>query len=91
MNSTILEQLWNGQIAPYRNVEQNDPEIAELLELVRKNRESLEAHLDVKQKNVLEKLLHCQNDYYYLLMIQAFRMGFALSTQLSKESTTIRI
>lgn len=91
MKPTLLEQIWNGQISPFQNIEQNDPEILELSNLIEKNRKALDDCLIDEQKEKLEKLLYCQNDYYYLLVIQAFRMGFALSSQLVNETATVNI
>ena len=84
-----MEELWNGQIAPYKHIAQNDPEVAELEELTQKNRESLEAVLTEEQKALLKKFVSCQSDYDYLLIIHAFRMGFSLANRLLQESLSV--
>lgn len=91
MKPTLLEELWNGQITPYKHVEQNDPEVAELAELVERNRASLEEALNEEQKKLLEKFLRCQIDYDYLLIIHAFRMGFSLAGRLLGEAMSVEI
>ena len=46
-----IELLWNGRINPGEKCGTNDPEINNLIALLDKNKEILEAELSPQQKN----------------------------------------
>lgn len=83
---TLFEQLWNGNITPYKYCGQNNPEVEELAGLVERNKASLDLVLTEKQKELLKSYTACYEEYSYLLIVHAFRQGFSLSAKLLTEA-----
>ena len=81
----MLEQLWNGQIAPYKTCGNSDPEVQELAELLERNKIKLEQTLSEEQMELLKKYFSCFDEYNYLIMVHAFRKGFCLAAKLLAE------
>lgn len=84
---SVIEQLWNGTIAPARNCGTCDPEMEDLLALLERNRRKLEAGLDQNQKAVWDNYLGCMEEYVYLISVDAFRDGFSLAARMMGEAT----
>ena len=53
---TILEKLWYGNIRPVEEFLEGNAEYKNLLRLVGKNREKLEATLSLKKPNCLKNI-----------------------------------
>lgn len=81
-----LEKLWNGGIAPYESCGVNDPEILNIIDLMKTNKEALEKELNQQQMSALEKYLACYDEYDYLLTVHAFCSGFSLASKLLTEA-----
>lgn len=86
MEQSIFEELWNGNIAPYKACGENDPEIENLIDLINRNREHLEHNLGEEQKKRLENCLACYDEYSYLIAVYAFRSGFSLACKLLSQA-----
>ncbi len=78
----LFEQLWNGNITPYKYCGQGDPEVEALAELVERNKSSLDRGLNAQQKDLLKNYTVCYEEYSYLLTVHAFRQGFSLASRL---------
>ncbi len=83
---TFVEQLWNGNIAPYKTSGSSDPDVRELDELLDKNKASLEKRLTDGQKILFDKYISCRDDHSYLITVHAFRDGFSLACRLVMEA-----
>lgn len=70
----------------YESCGVDDPEILNMINLIKSNKETLEKELNQQQMNALEKYLTCYEEYYYLLTAHAFCSGFSLATKLLTEA-----
>ena len=84
--TAFFEQLWNGNITPYKNCGKGDQEVEELTELIERNKKSLDNSLENGQKKLLERYVGCCNEYWYLITVHAFRTGFSLASKLLTEA-----
>lgn len=66
--SSIFEELWNGNIAPYESI----PVDKQLLSLMGRNRERLDETLTEQQKELLEKYDEAVNEMHSVQEIKAF-------------------
>lgn len=81
-----IEKLWNGEIAPCEKCGSQDPEINDLLVLMRKNKETIYKELSPQQQKILEKYIDCSDEYVLRITEQAFCEGFCLASKLLTES-----
>jgi len=82
----ILTQLLNGQIKPFEEIGKNSDEIKELENFIQQNFNELNNELNTKQKEILEKYSTNTEEYFNLLIEDAFCTGFSLSTRILTES-----
>lgn len=82
----ILTQILNGQVKPFEQIGRDSKEIKELENLIKRNSESLYETLNDNQKEILDKYNDCIEEYYGLLIEDAFSVGFSLSTKILVES-----
>ena len=83
-----IEDLWYGNIATSENCGVNDPEIEKLVCLIERNKDKLNKVLCDPQKQLLEKLLSCSDEFTQLLSARAFCDGFCLASRLLTEALT---
>ena len=81
----ILEELWYGNISPFEQCTRGDKQLKELLKLVARNKDDLDATLTDKQKEVLEKFEENMNEMHGITERDAFSYGFRLGVQLMAE------
>ena len=77
MNS-ILTELWYGNIDPHESI----PLDKQLLSLMGRNREKIEATLTEKQKELLSKYDEALNEMHSTVELEAFSYGIRLGFQL---------
>ncbi len=82
----IITQLLNGQIKPFEEIGKNSDEINELEKFIEQNFKELNNELNTKQKDILEKYSTCVEEYFNLLIEDAFCTGFSLSTRILTEA-----
>ena len=82
----ILEELWNGQIAPGPNCGVGNPEMEQLCVLLERNREELELVMSKEQMEILRTYADNVEEFQYLQRVQAFSDGFSLATRLMVEA-----
>ena len=82
----ILNELWYGNISPFEQCTRGDKELKELMKLVVRNREELDATLTDKQKETLEKFEDCMNEMHSITERDAFAYGFRLGVRLMAEA-----
>lgn len=83
-----IARIWNGDMEPMKGWGKNDPQIAELIELIERNEENLTGTLCEKQKLIFEKYNSCLDEYWDLMAEQDFCEGFRLGTRLLAEAFT---
>jgi len=81
----IIKELWYGNVAPFEQCTRGDKQLKELLKLVARNKEELDASLTEKQKEILEKFEENMNEMHGIAERDAFSYGFRLGVQLMAE------
>ena len=82
----IIKELWYGNVAPFEQCTRGDKRLKELLKLVARNKEELDASLTEKQKETLEKFEETMNELHGITERDAFSYGFRLGVQLMAEA-----
>ena len=82
----IIKELWYGNVAPFEQCTRGDKQLKELLKLVARNKEELDATLTDKQKETLEKFEDCMNEMHNITERDAFSCGFRLGVRLMSEA-----
>ena len=78
----ILEEFWYGNINPQEESKDNNRAIKELLNLMGRNRDQLQATLTPEQQEILEKYDDCVNEMYGLIETAIFACAFRLGGRL---------
>ena len=78
----ILEELWYGNINPQEESKEHNRAIKELLNLMGRNRNQLQATLTPEQQVILEKYDDCVNEMYSLIETAIFAYAFRLGGRL---------
>ena len=82
----IINELWYGNVSPFKQCTRGDKRPKELLKLVARTREELDGTLTDKQKETLEKFEDCMNEMHSITERDAFSYGFRLGVQLMAEA-----
>ena len=82
----IIKELWYGNIAPFEQCTCGDKQLKELLKLVARNKEELDASLTEKQKEILEKFEENMNEMHSIAERDAFSYGLRLGIRLMAEA-----
>lgn len=82
----IIEELWNGNIAPCDNCGAGDPDINLLVVYIERHKNALLQNLGTRQKALLEKYSDCWDEYLSRMSEEAFKDGFCLATALFTEA-----
>lgn len=82
---TIID-LWNGNIAPCEHCGSHNPEIDDLLGLIKRNREKLSSGLTEAQMETFQKYMDCSDEYLLRMLELAFCDGFCLGGKLVMET-----
>ena len=83
---SIIEDLWNGNIAPSKYCGANDPELAKVLLLMERHKTVLFRELEREHREVFEKYNDSIEEYIYMISLHAFRDGFRLAGSLVAEA-----
>jgi hypothetical protein len=78
----ILEEFWYGNINPQEQSKDNNRTVKELLNLMGRNRDQLQATLTPEQQEILEKYDDCVNEMYGLIETAIFAYAFRLGGRL---------
>ena len=78
----ILEDFWYGNINPQEQSKDSNQAIKELLNLMGRNRDQLQATMTSEQKVILEKYDDCVNEMYGLIETAIFAYAFRLGGRL---------
>ncbi len=82
----ILTQILNGQVKPFDEIGRDSAAIKELENLISRNSDNLCETLNSKQKEIMGKYNDCIEEYYGLLIEDAFCVGFSLGTKILAEA-----
>ena len=82
----IIRELWYGNVAPFEQCTRGDKQLKELLKLVARNKEKLDASLTEKQKETLEKFEEALNEMHSIAERDAFSYGLRLGIRLMAEA-----
>ena len=77
----ILDELWYGNINPQEQSKDNNRATKELLNLMGRNRDQLQANMTPEQQVILEKYDDCVNEMYGLIETEIFSYAFRLDGQ----------
>ena len=78
----VLKEFWYGNINPQEQSKDNNLAIKELLNLMGRNRDQLQATMTPEQQVILEKYDDCVNEMYGLIETEVFSCGFRLGGRL---------
>ena len=79
--TSILEELWYGNINPSEDKEVSDKE-KKLVGLMARHQEYLTSTLNNKELDEFQKYIECCEEYTLLVECQAFEIGFKLAVKL---------
>ena len=82
----IIKELWYGNVAPFEQCTRGDKQLKELLKLLARNKEELDATLTDKQKETLEKFEEALNEMHSIAERDAFSYGLRLGLRLMAEA-----
>ncbi|MBR4971787.1 MAG: hypothetical protein IKY59_02330 [Oscillospiraceae bacterium] len=78
----VLKEFWYGNINPQEQSKDNNLALKELLNLMGRNRDQLQATMTPEQQVILEKYDDCVNEMYGLIETEVFSYGFRLGGRL---------
>ena len=81
----MIKELWYGNVAPFEQCTRGDKQLKELLKLVARNKEELDATLTDKQKETLEKFLDCRDELTSINEREIFTYAFRLGARIAIE------
>ena len=81
----IIKELWYGNVAPFEQCTRGDKQLKELLKLVARNKEELDATLTDKQKETYEKYKDCNRELLGVTEVNAFVDGFTIAMKIMVE------
>jgi len=85
--SSLLEELWYGNIEPQEQFLSGNTHFKELVSLMAKDREKLIADFTPEQNEWLEKYDDIINEMHSTAEVEAFKYGFRLAVGLFKETS----
>ena len=84
--SSIIQELWRGNIIPQEDSRTNSKEMKELLGYMSRHHEDLEKNFTNEQKEVFEKFHDCWSEYMGLGEAAIFEYAFKWGARITLES-----
>ena len=84
--SSIIKELWHGNIIPQEDSGTNSAEMKALLGYMSRHHEDLEKSLSDEQKEIFEKFHDCWSEYASLAEEAIFAYAFKLGGRLMLET-----
>ncbi len=81
----ILSKIWNGSLAPVRQLGEGNRECRELEKLMERNLETLKRELGESTRETLRKYNLCVEEYLLVCCELSFHDGFCLGTRITAE------
>ena len=86
----ILEEFWYGNIEPMEYGPFSNEEYKELLRLITKNDEKLQATFSAEQQELFSKYTDCVREYQtitdYLLFQNSFKLGARMMVEVMRDN-----
>ena len=86
--TSIIKELWLGNIIPQQDGRTNSKKMKELLGYMSRHHEDLEKSMNDEQKEIFEKFHGCWSEYASLGEVAVFEYAFKLSIQIAIETLT---
>ena len=86
--TSIINELWHGNVIPQEDGRTNTKEMKELLVYMSLHHEDLEKSFSDEQKEIFEKFHDCWNEYMSLGEAAIFEYAFKLGMQIAIETLT---
>ena len=84
--SSVINELWHGNIIPQEDSRNNTKEMKELLSYMSRHHEELEKSFTDEQKEIFEKFHDCWSEYMSLGEAAIFEYAFKLGMQIAIET-----
>jgi len=81
----IISKIWNGTLAPVRQLGEENRECKDLEKLMERNLKTLEHELGESERETLRKYNLCVEEYLLVCCEQSFHDGFCLGTRITAE------
>ena len=83
--SSVINELWHGNIVPQEDSRNNSPEMKELMEYMARHHDDLLKSMTDNQKETFEKFDDCWSEYMSLAEASIFEYAFKLGARLALE------
>ena len=83
--SSVINELWHGNIVPQEDSRSNSPEMKELMEYIARHHGDLLKSMTDEQKEIFEKFDDCWSEYMSLAEAAIFEYAFKLSAKMTIE------
>ena len=87
----ILEELWHGNICPNEYRRESTPETRELIEYIATHHDNLQATLNDRQKEILDKFDDCYAELTAINERDIFLYAFCLGARITMEIMNFKI
>ena len=86
--SSIIQELWHGNIVPQTDSRYNSTEMKELMEYIARHHDNLLKTMTDEQKEIFEKFDDCWSEYTSYAEEAIFTYAFKLGMQIAIETLT---
>ena len=86
--TSMIQELWHGNIIPQEDSRTNSKEMKELLGYMSRHHENLEKSFTDEQKETFEKFQDCWSEYMSLGETAIFEYAFKLGARIALEILT---
>ena len=83
--SSVINELWHGNIVPQEDSRNNSTEMKELMEYMARHHDDLLKSMTDNQKETFEKFDDCWSEYMSLAEAAIFEYAFRLGARLALE------
>ena len=84
--SSVINELWHGNVVPQEDSRNNSPEMKELMEYMARHHDDLLKTMSDEQKEIFEKFDDCWSEYVSLAEAAIFEYAFRLGARLTIET-----
>ena len=83
--TSIINELWHGNICPQTDSRNNSPEMKQLMEYMARHHDNLLQTMTDEQKEIFEKFHDCWSEYMSLGEAAIFEYAFRLGARIALE------
>ena len=84
--TSILKELWHGNIVPQNDSKNNTAEMKELSVYIARHKENMLKSFSDEQKEIFKKFEDCQKEYLQHTEEAIFEYGFKLGMRIASET-----